>query len=594
MLKARNLPTTFPECKIKPYKVGFALRADGTLLENARAVMPLSHHLRARLRSPELHEFLWFSVPGVALALVLRVWLMCVMPWGYYHPDTHDFMTSIYFLKAHHHWTIHGKVTFLTPVCYVLAFFVPKVPALIFIPLAQHLRGLLVILMIGAICRLWCVWWRWLIVPLTLLAAIQPAMIFWEHTLLSESGFAFSAVALALTGTIFTRWPGWPSFGGLLAAMFLVAAARPEGNLWLGAGLLLTLLVYWGRWRSEAGKIIAAVALSLLMFSITKVSHSGLLLYSSLVHLTPDEPRALPGFGPYIRPLRDQMANQRRETISDDVVRTSKRINEALLAYAHDHPAAPLGPAVDGRLLHHKANPATAVPEGDAEFDLRMGNHVSDLCRRLAIECAWAHPSVLPALAWHKFLAPIKLDSGGRFEDYTFHEKQAYSLSAKADIARTIAPGLVGAPLDTYEHARAFVDAHYDLEKVRWFNGLETMWQRTVDAVHLPDARYSDTYQLPGLPAYYLLGIIGALTAVFRPSPSRRFHLAFVPTLFGVWFIVMLTAAVIPRHRFVLEPFWMLYLFYLLDSIGCLAVWLMYPPARPLKTPAQTPAAMAT
>ncbi len=99
---------------------------------------------------------------------------MVAMPWGYYHPDTHDFMTSIYYLKAHHHWAVHGKTTFLTPLLYALAFFVPKVPALILIPLAQHLRGLLVVLMVGGLCRLWCVFWRWLIVPITVLAAIQP------------------------------------------------------------------------------------------------------------------------------------------------------------------------------------------------------------------------------------------------------------------------------------------------------------------------------------------------------------------------------------------------------------------------------------
>ena len=296
---------------------------------------PFFNRLRAVvLADPALHEFLWFSVPGVLVAFVLRAWLMIAMPWGFYHPDTHDFMTSIYFLKAHHHWEVHGKTTFLTPLLYTLAFFVPKVPALILIPLAQHLRGLLVVLMVGGLCRLWCVFWRWLIVPLTILAAIQPAMIFWEHTLLSESGFVFSAVALALAGTVFARWPGWTSFAGLLAAMFLVAAARPEGNLWLGAGILATLIVYWGNWRREYAKILAAVALAIGMLSITKVSHSGLLLYSSLVHLTPDEPKSVPGFGPYIRPLRDRMAAKRQEAVTDDVVRTSRRVNEALAAYA--------------------------------------------------------------------------------------------------------------------------------------------------------------------------------------------------------------------------------------------------------------------
>ena len=78
------------------------------------------------------------------------------------------------------------------------------------------------------------------------------------------------------------------------------------------------------------------------MLAITKTSHSGLLLYSSLVHLTPDDPRAVPDFGPYIRPLRDRMVAERNEKVSDDVVKASKSVNEALTAYVKDHPRARL------------------------------------------------------------------------------------------------------------------------------------------------------------------------------------------------------------------------------------------------------------
>ena len=62
------------------------------------------------------------------------------MPFGYYHPDTHDFMVTAYSVIAKHHWTRYtARSTFLTPTLYLLAFF-PKVPALFVIPLAQHLR----------------------------------------------------------------------------------------------------------------------------------------------------------------------------------------------------------------------------------------------------------------------------------------------------------------------------------------------------------------------------------------------------------------------------------------------------------------------
>ena len=522
------------------------------------------HRTRAWLADRRLHEFLWFCVPGVIVGLVLRAWLMAALPYGYYHPDTHDFMTTAFVLQAHHHWAVHGKTTFLTPLLYALAFF-PKLPALMVIPLAQHARGLLLVLMTGALARLWFIRWRWWIVPMTILVAAQPAMLFWEHTLMSESGFVFCAVGLALAGTVFVRWPGREAYGGLLAAMFCVAAARPEGNLWQGVGVLLVLLVYRGCWKREWIKIAGVAAVAVGMLAITKTSHSGLLLYASLVHLTPDHPRAVPDFGPYIQPLRDRMIAARNERVSDDVVRTSKRVNEALAAYIKDHPHARLGLAYDKKQFQREQE--AGQTDADPEVDLRYSNNISAVCRRLAIESALAHPLALPGYAWRKFRAPIDADSGGRFEDYEFHQKQAYSLTGKPAISKQLGLGLIGSPLDTPEQARAFVDQHYDLGKVGWFNRLETRWQATVDALHLPDTRYSATYTLPGLPVYHLLGMLGAAVALFRPGALRRFHQGFVPVMVGAWFAVMLTAAVIPRHRFVWEPFWLLYGFFFLDSV---------------------------
>ena len=255
-------------------------------------------------------------MPGVLLGLFLRAWLTASMPFGYYHPDTHDFITTIYSWRAHHHLAIHGKVTFLTPVLYTLAFF-PRLPALAVIPLAQHARGLLLVLMSGALCRLWFAYWRVLIVPVTVLMAMQPAMLFWEHALMSESGFVFCAVMLALAGTCFVRWPGRLTYGLLLGAMACVAAARPEGNLWQGAGPLLVGLVYWR--ELEAGMDQAcggAVALALGNARDHKNPRTrGCCCIRRWFILTPDNPHTIPGFGPYIQPLRDEMATQRGERV---------------------------------------------------------------------------------------------------------------------------------------------------------------------------------------------------------------------------------------------------------------------------------------
>jgi hypothetical protein len=516
--------------------------------------------LRRFFADPRLHEFLWFCVPGVTAGLIVRAWLTLAMPYGYYHPDTHDFMTTVYYLQVHHHFAVHGKTTFLTPVLYTIPFLL-HIPALLLIPLGQHMRGLLLILMIGALARLWFTFWRWLIIPLTVLAAVQPAMLFWEHTLMSESGFVFCAVALALAGTCYALWPSWGTFSGVLTAMFFVAAARPEGNLLLATGVLWPLLVEWRRCRQAIAKSGAAVAFMLVMLSITKTSHSGLLLYASLVHLTPDQPRTAPGLGPYIQPLRDEMKARRTREISNDVVRTAKHISAVLIDYAQAHPQVLAG------LPPPRADDAAADPADEAALDLRTGTNMSALCRRLAMECALTHPWQLPSLAIDKFLAPINADSGGIFTDYTFHAKQARSLIGKPKISSALGPGLIGAPLDNPAQAEAFVAAHYRLDRVAWFNELEAGWQKAVTYFHLPAVRYSASYSLPGLPVYYLGALAGALIAMFQPARLRPFQWGFLPVLGALWFLVMLTGAVIPRHRFVLEPFWLLYFVASLDAL---------------------------
>jgi hypothetical protein len=337
--------------------------------------------------------------------------------------------------------------------------------------------------------------------------------------------------------------------------------------------VLWPAFVEWRRWRQAVAKCGAAVALMLVMLSITKTSHSGLLLYASLVHLTPDNPRTTPGLGPYIQPLRDRMRARRAQEISNDVVRTAKRISAVLIDYAtaHPHALSDLQPAQTGP----RGEEADAGdPAAEAELDLRTGTNMSALCRRLAMECALAHPWQLPRLAIDKFLAPINEDSGGVFTDYPFHAKQAKSLIGKPKIAAALGPGLIGLPLDSPLQAQAFVNGHYRLDRVAWFNTLEAGWQKAVTYLHLPPSAYSPTYSLPGLPLYYLGALAGALIALFRPARLRPFQWAFLPVLGAMWFLVMLTAAVIPRHRFVLEPFWLLYLFGLLDALlGAVEHW---------------------
>jgi len=87
-----------------------------------------------------------------------------------------------------------------------------------------------------------------------------------------------------------------------------------------------------------------------------------------------------------------------------------------------------------------------------------------------------------------------------------------------------------------------------------------------VNASRLPDTAYPNPdvpkfpIVQPGVPLYFLGATAGVLLAMLVPGPIRRFHIAWGLALFGYFFVIMLTANVRPRFRFVFEPFWFLYI----------------------------------
>ena len=128
--------------------------------------------------------------------------------------------------------------------------------------------------------------------------------------------------------------------------------------------------------------------------------------------------------------------------------------------------------------------------------------------------------------------------------------------------------GLAGVPLNNEDAITSFVYGHYDERKVAWYNRWEHAWMETLGYFHLPDGHYSEDYDLPGLPWFYVMALLGAGASLVVPGRFRGLHWAFLPVLAGVWFTVTLTGAIMPRYRFVLEPFWWLYCFAFADAVA--------------------------
>jgi len=472
-------------------------------------------------RDPRVREFILLCAPALLLGFVLRLLMTWQMPYGYMQFDSADFLTTAHRLLSKHQFLIHQKRTFLVPVLYALPFYL-KIPALIVIPLAQHLLGLGIVLMSGLLVRLWFPAWRWAIVPVTLLMAANPNLLWFEHTLMSESVYLFCIFALALAATLFTGQPTGRRFAFLLVALFFTAGARPEGRLLLGFAFLLIVLVEWGRWRILALRLACLVALAIPTLRLTHTGQSGQLLYATLLPLAPDESKVDPEFGRIVRPYRDQIRAKRNQDI--ELQGREQKLTE-----------------LTGEYLQSKGirNPDT-----------------NSLCQKLAVEAALNQPFQLPVIAGRKFLRSNNSPTSIGYYEPKLQKKLNVGFNRKG-LLDVLSRGLVGRELKDEGAVADFVREHY--HPLAWFPFFDRNWQRLTIGLR-DDEEVPGSEPPPHLAPFFALGLVGFAIAIVAGRPFRKFHLAWILSLGGLWFAVELAGVVNARYRFIFEPFCLLYI----------------------------------
>src|SRR5271166_1024358 len=183
-------------------------------------------------------EILLWCLPALLLGLTLRVAMEITMPYGYIQYDTADFLLTPFKLLKEHHYVVHPKKAFFSPTFFTVPFLL-HIPALIFIPAVQHLMGLLEVIFAGALIRLWFPFWRWIIVPATLLISASPWQLWYEQTLMGEANYAFFLFATALSGSWWALRPTRWRFAGFLISLFLISGTRAEGKIIVLFGVAL-------------------------------------------------------------------------------------------------------------------------------------------------------------------------------------------------------------------------------------------------------------------------------------------------------------------------------------------------------------------
>ncbi|MDP9292100.1 MAG: hypothetical protein M3O82_07045 [Verrucomicrobiota bacterium] len=484
------------------------------------------------LRARPFHELLWWCLPALAIGGILRILLEIHFPYGYFQADTVDFLaTARQFLK-NHSLVLHGKKAFLAPVLFTLPFLI-KIPALWIIPAAQHLLGLVLTVISGALTRHWFCRWKWFIIPVTLLTTINPALLWYEHAALAESHYLFCSMALALAGTAFTLRPTGGKLAWVIVALFFTAGSRPEGKLFVAFGILLVTLVYWGEWRRWAKNIAIMLVASGLIWMSSRNTQAGLLLYATVLPLAPDAPKLAPDFGPWINPLRDQYRAEGK-TVRDNLVTAEKTVNDVVVEYLR----------------------ATGQ---------RNRWNRGAFCQKLAVEAMLHEPLQLPVIALNKFLMSCNLPTSGGFTQYWVQDKQHSSFLGKKWLFELM-KGLTGIDLRTKEQVIAFINEKYQPLNPDWFAKLQTVWS-SATLTAPGEARHFGMAKVPRIPYFFVIVALGMLAAIVRPGALQRFHIAWLLTFFGVWFVVLLTGVVNPRYRFVFEPFCVIYALYFFDAV---------------------------
>jgi len=178
----------------------------------------------------------------------------------------------------------------------------------------------------------------------------------------------------------------------------------------------------------------------------------------------------------------------------------------------------------------------------------------NDFCEKLAIEACLHQPWALPGLARRKFLLSAKGPVSIGYDEPRLQEKLNIGFNRK-NMLGVLAKGLTGRELSDTPAVEAFVKDHY--HPMPWFAFLDESWQRLTLAND--NDITSKAMQIPNLPAFFVLALLGAGVFLASPGPLQRFHIAWILSLSGLWFAVELTGVVNPRYRFAFEPFCLIY-----------------------------------
>src|SRR5581483_3350968 len=445
---------------------------------------------RKRMENAKSSDFAWrkvgwLCVPALIVAAIIRIVMSRHLPLAYFNQDALGFLETTRGLLERDEFVVNRKRTLLVPLLYWLLSVI-NLPIALVIPLIQHALGCVMIAMFGVMGRLLFSTWKILVVLLTLLLAIDPNLLFYEHFLMAESLFLFFIVLMVAAGAWHVIARTWLSFGALVTSYFLAACTRPEGRLFLLFPLVLIALLNWRKWRLLAIQLAALGVTALVFSSLKSGNEGGLLLYTWIVHLTPDTLRSAPDFPPVIGDIKRSAA--------DDWKKHDKRLSEMPVGWQFKK----------RREILHAVGAYLGTTSLPPDEQFRAANK---FCTRVALETCLRRPFAVLFVGLKKGIGKIRDLTGGKLDRGVLQQKPANALDLQPDATKL----LVGTDLRTPTEAEKFVRAHYPAQ-LKWFNSLYDHWRAALNALSIPrkDWKFAGA-TWPPIPLFYIASIAGLL-----------------------------------------------------------------------------------
>ena len=484
---------------------------------------------------PRAWEVFLFTLPAILVGLALRVVLCSSMPLAFFSPDTNEFLEGRLF---------GGSRTFLPKIIYQLpsALDLPFLPS---VAIFQHTLGLIGIFASGWLCVLWLRAWRWWIIPFTMLLAVHPALLWYEHFALPDSIFIVTLITACVAAGFFFRRKDTLSLVLLFVVLSLVAGARQEGFIFLFFGLALVIRVYWGNWSRFRIIVPLVAVLAVIGAKLTKTNQGGYMLVTSLIQWAPDQLRTEPAISPRIAGLRE-------------------RFREQWPAYPDDHNMS--------RKIIVGETDAYLVQE--RQLDPKKVRDASDaLCKKIAVEIALRNLWRLPGLAFNKFRAMHLEALSPDFGPAWAHDKHLVVLFGKPDgnlpKEHKLMKFYLGQEYDSRPELQSALPKIYRILPGDWLSRFHDRYATIEYSPTLLPGQQVGRQFLPGLPLLYFLAAAGFAAVFLRAGRTISDQQLWILTLLFQAFVIFLTGSVRSRYRLSFEPWFLLGAFCFLDFLVC-------------------------